>query len=208
MKRVNQGLAALTLVIGAGIGSAEAASLSTDVTVNIPTVLTLACFDEVHVDVSAENFTATVGRDDGEPLPSLVRTARGRDGRLIANGTRRVWNSSRYRFRRRVNLELHNVCAYHALGGVGGARVTVDALESRLDASGGSHIDVIRVRGRDFENAGAWRRNFRIPSTDLGNGDVRGIDVQLRLDLRNAKVAGRYSSPTDGTFVVTVTPNP
>ena len=208
MKQFHKGLAALTLMLGTGIGSAEAASLSTDVTVNMSSALSLYCFDKVDVDLSSENFIAAVGRNGGRALPSLRRTARASDGQLTANGPLRVWNRGRYEFRRRVNLDLHNVCAYQALGGVGGARITVDALEDRLQASSSSYIDVIRVRARDYENAGAWRRRFNIPATDLGFGDVRGIDVRLRLDLQNAKEPGRYSSPTDGTFLITVTPNP
>jgi len=73
---------------------------------------------------------------------------------------------------------------------------------------GGSHIDVIRVRTRDYEQAGPWRRRFRIPATEMENNDVRGIDVRLRLDLRNATEPGRYSSGIDGTFRITVIPNP
>lgn len=208
MNRISNSLAALAFLIGSGVGTADAASLSTDVTVNLGSALVLACFDEVDVNVSADNFIAAVGRNGDRPLPSLVRTARGREGRLIANGRRNVWNRGRYRFRRRVNLDLHNVCAYQAIGGVGGARITVQALESRLQATGGSHIDVIRVRARDFESAGAWRRRFQIPASDLGNGEVRGIDVRLRLDLQDAVEPGTYSSQTDGTFLITVTPNP
>ena len=208
MKRLKTSLAGLALLIGAGLGNAKAASLSTDLTINMSSALILACFDNVDVDLSVENFIATVGRNGTRPMPDLIRTARARNGELIANGRRRTWTRGRYSFRRRVNLDLHNVCAYRAIGGVGGARVTVDALEPRLDAAGGSHIDVIRVRTRDYEDAGPWRRQFRIPPIELGHGDVRGIDVRLRLDLRDAQEPGLYSSPTDGTFMITVTPNP
>jgi len=195
-------------MIGAGLSSAKAASLSTDLTVNIGSILTLVCYDDVHVDLTAESFISAVGRNGDRALPSLTRTARARSGRLIANGGRRQWRRARYRFRRRVNLDLLNVCAYSSIGGIGGARVTIDALESRLDGAGGSHIDVIRARTRDTDDAGAWRRRFNIPAADLGNGVARGIDVRLRLDLQDATEPGLYSSTTDGTFRITVTPNP
>jgi len=210
MRQAKTRLAALALLLGSGlgIGSASASSLSTDLTVNMATVLSLACFEQVDVDLTADNFIAAVGRNGDRPLPSLTRNARAREGQLTVNGSRRQWNSGRYRFRRRVNLDLLDVCAYRALGGIGGARVTIEALGRRLESAGGAHIQVNRVRTRDHENAGAWRRRFRIPAADLGNGDLRGIDVRLRLDLQEATEPGRYSSPTDGTFRITVTPNP
>lgn len=208
MTRLKTSLAVFALIFGFGFGSAQAASLSTDVTVNVSSSLGLACYENVHVDLTSENFIATVGRNGSRALPNLSRNARARNGRLIVNGPRRIWNRGRFRFRRQANLDLQNVCAYFAIGGIGGASVRVESLERRLEAAGGSFIRVRRVRTRDNANAGPWRRRYRIPATELGNGMVRGIDVRLRLDLRNAVEPGLYSSTADGTFRITVTPNP
>lgn len=208
MNWVDTSLAAFTIWIGAGIGSAQAGSLSTDVTVNLSSVLGLVCFDQVDVNLSADTVISTLGRNNGRPMPTLNRNARVRNDRLIAGRGKRFWNRGRFKFRQQANLDLRNVCAYHAMGGIGGARVTIDALERRLEAAGGSHIQVRRVRTRDNINAGPWRRRYNIPPADLTPGTVRGIDVRLRLDMRNAKEPGLYSSATDGTFRITVTPNP
>lgn len=209
MLGLKRGFVGIALLAASACGSASAASLSTDVSVNIPSSIALYCYDKVDVNISANTFETALARNGTRAMPTLTRTARGRaNGRLVVNQNRRIWNRGRYRFRPTVNLDLGGVCAYHAIGGSNGARVTVEALEPRLEASGGAFINVQRVRARDSDNAGSWRRRYRVPASDLGAGVVRGIDVRLRLNLRNATEPGTYSSPVDGTFRITVIGNP
>jgi len=199
MNRMKASIAALTLFVGAGVSSTNAASLNTDVSVNLSSALSLACYDRVDVILSAETFVSAVGSTFVD-IPGLSSDLTTGEGQEIASDVP-------LNFQRGANLDLLDVCAYQALGGVGGARVVIDALETRLDATSDSYIQVDQVFTRDNLNAGAWLNTYEIEATDLGNS-LRGIDVRLRLDLRNAEVAGTYSSPTDGTFRITVTPNP
>lgn len=203
-----KGLAPAALFAGLAGGSAHAASLNTDVSVTLQSSIVLYCYDNVDIDVSAETYIAALGRNGSRAMPSRARNARARSGRWVVNTGRRNWNRGRYRFRPRVNLDLNGVCAYRAIGGSNGARITVDTLETQLEAAGGSYIDVLRVRARDSDKGGGWRGQYRVAPAELGTGTVRGIDVRLRLDMRNAKEPGTYSSPVDGTFRITVVGNP
>ena len=188
--------------------SAHAGSLNTDVEISIPSVIALYCFDEIDVGVTPDAYVTALGRNGSRPMPSLTRTARGREGRLIVNRGRNFWNRGRFRFRTRVNLLLNEVCAYRAIGAATGARVTIEALEPRLETANSAFIQVDRVRARDSESVNGWRRTYRVNAADLGIGVVRGIDVRMRLDMRNATEPGTYSSLTDGTFRITVIGNP
>lgn len=200
--------AAFMLLLGTAGGSAHAASLSTDVSVNLGSVLALSCFDEVDVNLSSDTYLAAISRNGSDNLPSVTRNARARAGQLNVNAGRRILNRRRFRPRTSVNLDLGAVCAYRSLGNSTGARVRVERLEPRLEASGGGFISVVRVRTRDNETQGPWRRQYRIRPDQLGAGTVRGIDVRLRLNMRNATEPGLYSSPLDGTFRITVISNP
>ncbi len=201
-------LAALTILAGTAGETVDAASLSTDVNVNLGSVIALSCFDEVDVNLSSDTFLAAISRNTSGNLPSITRNARAAAGRLNLNAGRRIWNRRRFQFRRNVNLDLGGVCAYRSIGNGTGARVQVERLERRLEARNGGFISVVRVRARDSENQGPWRRSFRIRPNQLGAGVVRGIDVRLRLNMRNATEPGLYSSPADGTFRITVIGNP
>lgn len=174
----------------------------------MPSVLSLYCFDEVDVNITPDAYIAALSRNRTRPMPSLTRTARARPGRLIVNRGKRFWNRGRFKFRPRVNLRLDGVCAYRAIGGTTGARVTVEPLEPQLDAANGAFIKIDRVRARDTEKANGWRRTYRVNGSDLGTGVVRGIDVRMRLHMKDATEPGTYSSPTDGTFRITVIANP
>lgn len=208
MRPMRRYIAALALLAGLTGGSADAASLSTDVTVNLGSSLSLFCFEEVDVNLSTETYLSAVSRNRSRPMPSITRTARLRSGELFVQGGRRFQRQGRYKLKRWVHLELGSVCAYRAVGSSNGARVQVEALENRLDATGGGFISVDRVRTRDTDEAGRWRRQFRVRAADLGIGVIRGIDVRMRLDLQNASEPGLYSSPVDGTFRITVLGNP
>lgn len=201
-------LAALTLLAVTASGKADASSLSTDVSVNLGSVIALSCFDEVDVNLSSDTFLAAISRNPSGDLPSITRNAQAAAGRLNVNAGRRIWNRRQFQFRRNVNLDLGEVCAYRSIGNGTGARVQVERLEQRLDARNGGFISVVRVRTRDSETRGPWRRAFRVRPDQLGAGVVRGIDVRLRLNLRNATEPGLYSSPADGTFRITVIGNP
>lgn len=208
MRQMRRYIATLGLLAGFASGPALSASLSTDVTVNLGSSLSLFCFEEVDVNLSSETYLSAVSRNRSRPMPSITRNARVRSGDLFVQGGRRFRRQGRYRLRNRVNLELGSVCAYRAIGGSNGARVQVELLEDRLETSGGAYITVDRVRARDTDQEGPWRRQFRIQPADLGIGVVRGIDVRMRLSLQNATEPGLYSSPVDGTFRITVLGNP
>ena len=129
MLSLNRGIVAIALLAAVAGGPANAGSLSTDVSVNIPSSIALYCYDKVDVNISADTFKAALARNGTRAMPSLTRTARARrNGRLVVNQRRRIWNRARFRFRPQVNLDLGGVCAYHAIGGSNGARVTVEAL--------------------------------------------------------------------------------
>jgi len=200
-------IAAITLLVGAAGGNAHAGSLSTDVSVSLPSTIILSCFDDVDVDVTPDNFLAAVHRNPTRAQPNVTRNARVRSGDLVVNAPRRPLNR-RVRVRPRINLDLNEVCAYHAFGTVSGARVEVDQLEGALAGTDDSSISIIRIRARDSVNGGAWRTRFLVPPEELGFGVIRGVDVRLRLDLSNATSAGLYSGPADGTFRITLTSNP
>jgi len=208
MRPMRKYIAALALLAGMASGSTHAASLSTDVTINLGSSLTLFCFEEVDVNLSSETYLSAVSRNRSRPMPSITRAARVRSGELFVNGGLRFRRQGRYKLKRRVHLELGSVCAYRAIGGSKGARVQIEALEPRLEAAGGGYIAIDRVRARDTDTAGSWRRQYRVRPADLGIGVVRGIDVRMRLDMQNATEPGRYSSPVDGTFRITVLGNP
>ncbi len=208
MHSMRKYLAAFMLLLGTAGGSAHAASLSTDVSVNLGSVLSLSCFDEVDVNLSSDTYLAAISRNGSGNLPSVTRNARARSGQLNVNAGRRIWNRRRFRPRSSVNLDLGGVCAYRSLGIATGAQVRVERLEERLEANGGGFISVVRVRARDSEDQGPWRRRYNVRPNQLGAGVVRGIDVRLRLNMRNASEPGLYASPTDGTFRITVISNP
>ena len=199
--------ASFAMLIALASGRADAAALETDVDVTIPSVVVLSCYDSVEVDVSAESFLTAVDHTPG--TTTLSRNARGRNGRLVVNAPRRTFRRGQWTARRSVDLNLTNICAFRAVGQSNrGVLVSVTAKERILRNGADSQMRVRRVRARDTEKAGNWRRRYRIRNVDLGWGKVRGIDVQMRLDTRNARMAGTYSSDTDGTFEVTVVASP
>ncbi len=208
MRRVRGKILPLAMLAAFLCGPGNATSLSTDVTVSINSSISLFCFDEVNVDLSAGTYLSAISRNRSRPMPGITRTARERNGELHVNGGRRFWNRKRFEMKPRVLLELGSICAYRSVGGSNGARVQVEALETRLEAPQGGYIEIDRLRVRDTEKADRWRRRFRVTPAELGAGVVRGIDVRMRLDMRNATEPGLYSSPTDGTFRITVIENP
>lgn len=188
-------------------GEVRATALETDVDVSMPSLLALSCYDSVDVNVTADALVAALRHTPG--TAQLSRDARGRPGRLIVNAPRRTFRRGQWRASRFANLKLSNICSYRAIGqSRRGVLVSVAAKENVLKNANGSQIRVRRVRARDTENAGNYRRRYRVRSTDLGWTTLRGIDVEVRLDFRNAKTEGTYTSDTDGTFGVTVVLSP
>lgn len=194
--------------MGLSTAPVAASSLNTDVAVEMPSVIALYCYDRVHVNVGTDEFLNATGRNGLGARGTLNRTARGRAGRWNVRAPRNRFNRRRFTLREVVNLDLTGVCALRALTGSGGVRVRVDALDTSLKTPTGASIDVQRIRVRDGENGGGFRRRYDLPASDLGLATVRDIDLRLRLDLSNATEAGTYSSDTDGTFVVTVIARP
>lgn len=184
---------------------ARAGTLDTDVDIALPSAIALYCYDEVDVDISAENFLTAVGDRTENTTLSASRNARASSGRLRVSVPRRPLNRAS---RTRVNLILTGVCAFRASGINRSVRVSVNAKENRLLAAGGSSIRVRNLRARDAAKGGGWRRRYNVRRADLGWSTLRGIDVRMQLDMRRAKEPGSYSSATDGTFEIVVVPNP
>lgn len=183
---------AAAAVLATSATGVQAASLSTDVDVSLPSIIALYCYDSVSVNVSANGLSAALGaapNATGTGLGAATVTSLDSDLGADAEGAVSSMASS-------VNLDLNNVCAFRALV-TNGVDVTVaQATDPKLLNAAGGEID---ADGISLLSAGSV-------STGLGLGvAATPISVRVPLDLANASAPGTYSKAD--LFTVTVTAN-
>jgi len=199
MKNLMKSVAAAAVIATSATGAvAQQASLSTDVSVSLPEVIVLSCFDSVAVNVSAAALSTAAGIGDTEEvLAGVAETAVGTDGQLTvgldaASGAAAI-NSA-------VNLAINNVCAFRALV-TNGVDVTV------ANGTGVNSLDLVGSTGGESIGFGtvALTTAASVPATSLGLGVApTPISVSVPLDLANATAAGTYTAAD--AFTVTVAP--
>lgn len=183
--------AAAAAVLATSATGTHAASLSTDIDVDLPSIIALYCYDSVTVDVSAAGLTAALG---GAPetagLGGKTITSFSDDLGAASNTAITAPNTT-------VDLQLNNVCAFRALvsNGVGvSVAQNATALDHATDTTASIGIPA----------AGVALTSATSVTTGLGLGAApTGIDVKVPLDLTNATASGVYSE--DEVFTVTVT---
>jgi len=195
-KNAVRAMASLLVLSG---GSSRAASLNTDVSVSMPSVVSLYCFDQINLDMTGQIATGTLSR----PLNASVEATPGTwtvDALLMGQNTT---PPSIF-----ANLTLNGVCAFRALGGATGVNVTVTPLNTVLEGPDGSIIVMSSFGARVPDSSSAWLTTFDVPTSGHSLTDLRSIDVRMRMNVGSANVSGVYSSASDGTFMVTVLANP
>lgn len=183
---------AAAAVLATSASGAQAASLSTDVDVSLPSIIALYCYDSVSVNVSANGLSAALGaapNATGTGLGAATVTALDSDLGADAQGAVAAMGSS-------VDLKLNNVCAFRALV-TNGVDITVDpAATPTLTNAAGGEID---ATGITLITPGTV-------SAGLGLGvAATPISVNVPLNLANASAPGTYSKAD--LFTVTVTAN-
>lgn len=193
---------------------AYAAELETDIDVTLPSIIVLSCYDSVDVNVTAAGLltamgttvdatTADGGTIDGGAAGSI--TATGAAGELTADATALTVGTADTD----VKLNMTNICAFRAIGAANGVTVSVaTTTNTTLDGPSGTSIVVSDPKTRENGGGAFSGTSYDVAAADLGFGSVKGVDVQVELDLSGANVAGDYSSSTDGTFKVTVVGKP
>jgi len=177
MTKLIKAVAAAAVLATSATGT-NAAELSTDVDINLPSIIALYCYDSVAVNVTAGGLTAALGAGTGATgLGSASITSfsddLGADDAIGATA-----------YSTEVDLNLNNVCAFRALVGESGVSVAVSQGEAE-DASGATLTSAATV------------------TTGLGLGVApTAVSVQIPLDLSDATAPGVYSK-TD-LFTVTV----
>ena len=199
-------LFASALFLAAGMAGARAASLSTDTDVTLPETIALYCYDEVDVDVGDTAYLQALGSRAGGQ-GTIALDASGSNGRWEATGPANAFDDDSFDPRGTVDLNLTGVCALRAMGSGSGVRVTVTPLFPFMRGPNFSWIIVQHVLGRDNALGGTWQSSYVLPDSELGFSTVRGIDIQMRLDLRFTRSPGRHSGLFNGSFIVTVVPN-
>lgn len=164
-----------------------AATLSTDVNVQLPSIIVLSCFDSVTVNVSAAGLEAALSTSTGGLGATTINSLTadlGADSNATVTGAGTE-----------VDLNLNNVCAFRALV-QNGASVTVsEAATPRLE-NGSDFIDATGITlasGNLSDDV----------TTGLGLGaPATPISVTIPLDLADATAPGTYSKAD--LFTITV----
>ena len=190
---------ALALAMALCGGTATAGSLDTDVDVTLPSVVALYCFDKFNLDMTGQVANGTLGT-------SLSATAVGSPGTWTVDAPLQGQNTTPPTIR--ANLTLNGVCAFRALSGSNGVNVSITPLNTVLEGPDGSTIPLNVFRVRVPDTSTAWQTNTDVPTASFALSEARAIDVRMRMNIGEANVAGVYSSPVDGTFMITVVANP
>ncbi len=206
MHKIPEYLFSLLLFVFAG--NSIAYSSTTDVSVSLGSTIQLFCYENVDVNLNPGNLFNNVTRRVTTTLPGQSHSASLSGDDLTVTIDPTSFEGTGVEPQTRIFLFLRTICSYRTYGAVTGATVEIQTLESRLETSGGSFIDVLNTRTRDSINRGVWRSTFTVSPADLATTPIRGLDVRLRLDISNANEPALYSSPTDGTFRITVLPSP
>lgn len=188
MKNFMNSVAAAAVLATSATGT-HAASLSTDVTVALPSVIALYCYDAVNVNVDGDTFSAAfVGADGG--LGNVEVT--GMDEDLGADAQTGVASADTSAL-----LSLNNVCAFRALVTTGVDVSVTEAADPRLTHSDPLVLDAIDASGISLKSDASV-------TTGLGlTAPAQPISVNVPLDLANATVPGTYTKAD--LFTVTVT---
>ncbi len=179
---------AAAAVLATSSTGVQAASLSTDVNVQLPSIIVLSCFDAVSVNVGAAGLQAALLIDSleeglGEAEANSLTANLDAAAEVTEVGTE-------------VDLNLNGVCAFRALVADG---VTVEVEEA---------TDATLVNGDDSIDASGITLASGNTSDDVTAGLGLGvaptpISVTIPLDLSDATAPGTYSR-TD-LFTITVT---
>ncbi len=182
--------AAAAAVLATSATGAQAASLSTDVDVSLPSVIALYCYDSVSVSVDADGLTAALG--DAPVTTALGSTSiESFTADLGADESETIAAANT-----EVDLQLNNVCAFRALVTSGVSVSVAEAADPTLvnEDDDAAVIDASGVELTSDEEV----------LTGLGlHVAPTPISVKVPLDLTNASAPGTYSK--EELFTVTVT---
>ncbi len=204
MKRSINTVAALAFA-GAALSTSNtnAASLQTDLDIDVPSVIALYCYDKVYLKVSIEGFVEATGAFNGTSVTELAES-----GVSASNGS---WNaaiegldtSAGSEFKSKADLNMKGVCAFRAIATSAGVNVSVKLENGVLKhaTENGANITAIDAK---LLNGGTEVSDYDV-TTGLGFSNLNGIAIRLPLDLSDTTVAGLYSS--QDVFTVTVTAN-
>lgn len=198
-----------TLAISATVSSvffasnASAASLQTDVEIDIPSVIALYCYDKVYLKVSSEGFVEATGAFDGTDVTELAES-----GVSASNGN---WNASieglntsaGADFKPKANLNMKGVCAFRAVATTAGVNVSIELENGVLKHATENGANITATAAKLLNN-GSEVSDYDV-TDNLGFSRLNGIAIRLPLDLTETRVAGLYSS--EDVFTVTVTAN-
>ena len=184
-------------------GHASAASLQTDIEIDMPSVIALYCYDQVFLKVSAEGLVEATGAFDGTSSTALAES-----GVLASNGS---WNASLEgldtsegsEFTSKANLNLRGVCAFRALATTAGVNISIELENGVLKHTTEDGANITAVAAK-LLNSGSEGSEYNV-TTGLGLSNINPIEIRLPLDFTETTVAGLYSS--EDVFTVTVTAN-
>lgn len=202
------GLVAVLTLFTLSPSPAQAASITTDVDIILPSILILFCYDDITVTITQANLVTLTGAasadDDigtagGTVTPGVVASTL--EGTVITLDTALPSAVDPTA----ILLNMLDVCGVRAI--ISGAATGVDVSfaltgNTTLTGSVAGSMTVNSGGVRNGSGAGAFA-DFTFPAASLGLGTVATIDVQLNLDLSSATTAGTYSSAAAGTFTVT-----
>lgn len=180
---------AAAAVLATSATGAQAASLSTDVDVSLPSIIALYCYDSVSVSVDADGLTAALG--DAPVTAGLGSTSidsftadLGADanGGIVAPATS-------------VDLQLNNVCAFRALVTSGVSVSVAEAADPTL-VNATVPAAVINATGVELTTAAEVTTGLGLAAAPTP------ISVKVPLDLTDASAPGTYSK--EELFTVTV----
>lgn len=198
--------AAVALISGVATIPAQSASLDTDVDVTLPSVISLYCYDQVKVRLRQFDVDITGSG------PGLSRDAQGSPGNWDVEGPPMPYNTFNatgiVSIRDPSWLRLSGVCAFRALAGTSGVQVSIAPLNTVLEGPNNTSITLSRYRVRDAESGGAYSSSYTVDTTQGGLNELHNIDIRMRMQMTPVLYYGTYSSPSDGTFSVTVIANP
>lgn len=179
---------AAAAVLATSATGVQAATLSTDVDVQLPSIIALSCFDSVTVNVSASGLEAALSSGTtglGATTVNTLAADLGADSHATVTGAGTT-----------VDLNLNNVCAFRALVRSGASVTVSEAADPRL------------LNGTDFIDATGITLDTGNLSEDVTTGLGLGapatpISVTVPLDLSDATTPGTYSKAD--LFTITVT---
>jgi hypothetical protein len=182
---------AAAAVLATSATGVQAASLSTDVDVQLPSIIALYCFDSVSVNVGAAGLEAALGAGPVSLGASAEVTSLTQD--LGATSSTESTNAASS-----VNLNLNNVCAFRALV-TNGVDVAVTQPADSTLTNGTAFIDAAGITLASGETTD-------VVNTGLGlAAAATPVSVVIPLDLADATAPGSYSK--EGLFTITVTAN-